>query len=78
MEACPKFVQIATAQWGAVDNLNHSVYALGDDGKVYRYEKSLGAWTVLTPRALSKKEEQAKKAARYKPRDERGDGRDPF
>lgn len=49
-----KFTQIVTGQWHTQDDkrIMHSVYALGEDGQVYKYEKK--AWQQLTPLSKSK------------------------
>lgn len=42
-----KFTQIITGQWHTQDNkrIMHTVYALGEDGQVYKYEKQM--WKML-------------------------------
>jgi hypothetical protein len=46
MDKLPKFIQIATGQYVYNDCIQHSVYALGADGHVYKYSFKEG-WTKL-------------------------------
>jgi hypothetical protein len=40
--------QIAVAQWRNSDNvLSHSTFALGEDGKVYRFDVKCNGWMPL-------------------------------
>ena len=50
----PKFTQIVTGAWkGSDGNLNHTLYALGDNGRVYRFFINKG-WDVVDARATSR------------------------
>ena len=43
----PKFVQIIAAPWGDHGSTSSSIYALGEDGKVYRFLKREDCWEAL-------------------------------
>lgn len=42
-----KFVQIIAAPWGEMNSMTSSIYALGDDGMVYRFVKGENEWQPL-------------------------------
>lgn len=46
----PKFTQIETGQWrDAEGKFNHTLYALAEDGKVYKFLVNEG-WTLMRGR----------------------------
>lgn len=49
-QVVPKFVQIVTGTWNDQEKkLNHSVYALGENGKVYKFFVNEG-WVIMEKR----------------------------
>lgn len=44
----PKFVQIIAAPWGDEHGTTSSIYALGANGKVYRFLKREDCWEELS------------------------------
>lgn len=55
-----KFTQLVVAPWdGDNGRRTYSMFALGDDGKVYRHDRSKGAWRsagnrMMSPAAIEK------------------------
>lgn len=73
-----KFIQLIVAPWdGDNGRRTYSMFALGDDGRVYRQERAVGGWRPMAKRILTATQiqEMAKKkyGAKYV---DRGEGND--
>ena len=52
---CPKFVQLCSASWAGRDgSLTNTLYALAEDGRVFRYHASKNTWEMLGTKAWAK------------------------
>lgn len=42
----PKFTQITTGQWQTQQGMTYTLFALGEDGKVYKFSQAQG-WSAV-------------------------------
>lgn len=50
----PRFTQLVAATYSdSEDKLHHSLIALGEDGRVYRYYHSAGGWVAVPDKLVT-------------------------